>query len=183
MNTAIKNRIVALGGDYHFGGSTLESDLRGIDLPKSYLIKGFEDFLQDTMYEKLAEGQPVLDAEISYPRMHFQKRLFTPFKKGTDDHTEFGDLDESMIREVVGKESLEFMIVGETDSFPNFYFVCLSDQDRENPVLYSTDHECFFEEITVEGTLQDFFHLLVSEEDYCEVVNQLTAVLQAEKEQ
>lgn len=179
MDIVIKERIKELEGSYSFEGESLESNLRGIVFPKSYLIKGFEDFLQDETYKRIARGERVLDSDIPYPRVTFQPRLFTPFKRGTEDNREFGDLNEEFIRETVQAEVLEFMIIGETDSYPNFYFVCLADQEKENPIVYSTDHESFFDEITVEGTLSEFFHRLVSVVDYQQTMDRLNVELQA----
>lgn len=181
MNTAIKERIKALGGTYRSGGSSLESDLNNILFPKTFLIKGFEDFLQEETYKKLADGEVVLDAEIPYPRMTVQSRLFTPFKIGTEDNQEFGDIDEELVREIIDAETLDFMIIGETESYPNFYFVCLSDTEKENPLVYSTDHESYFDEITVEGTLEEFLFRLVSAAEYQESIDKLAISLQARK--
>lgn len=181
MNTAIKERIAVLGGTFQSDGHSLEEDLRTIVFPKTYLIKGFEDFLKDEMYKEVAMGKAILEAEIPYPRMTLQAKNFTPFRKGTEDNKEFGDLNERLIREIIQEDVLDFMIIGETDSYPNFYFVCLSDQARENPLVYSTDHESFFDEITVEGTLEEFFHRLVSAEEYQDTMSKLAATLQVRK--
>ena len=53
-----------------------------------------------------------------------------------------------------------------TDGYPNYYLICLSDNDPENPVVWSTDHEEFFTEVTNEGRLNDFLDRFMTKEEF-----------------
>ncbi|MGC6767764.1 hypothetical protein [Enterococcus sp. LJL51] len=178
----IEARVIELGGKCHFDNKSMISNLENIVFSESYLFGDFEYYLQDDIYKKLKEGKNISYSDIPYPRIQYQTKLFTPFKHGTEDHREFGDLDKNVIRKVINEEFLEFIIIGETDSFPNFYFVCCADKDMKNPVVYSTDHESFFTEIEKAGRLEDFFAMLVSEKEYILRINKLSGSLQSEKD-
>ena len=54
--------------------------------------------------------------------------------------------------------------------YPNYYLICLSDNDPENPVVWSTDHEEFFTEVTNEGRLKDFLDRFMTKEEFLELV-------------
>lgn len=57
-----------------------------------------------------------------------------------------------------------------TDGYPNYYLICLSDNDPENPVVWSTDHEEFFTEVTNEGRLNDFLDRFMTKEEFLKLV-------------
>ncbi|WP_239255053.1 hypothetical protein [Listeria ilorinensis] len=129
--------------------------------------------LADEEYQAIKAGEPLEEKTIKYPRINYSVETFTPFTIGTTDYEEWqGDLDfdgqndRERLRQIVSSESLEFCYVGYTEAFPNYYFVALDDPHPENPTVYSTDHEVFFQEIDESGTFLDFLHLLVSEQEF-----------------
>ena len=73
-------------------------------------------------------------------------------------------------REVIIGEKMELMIIGYSYGFPDNLFVCLSDPNNENPVVYGTDHEVYFDEITVEGTLEEYFNSFLSKDELIEIL-------------
>lgn len=178
MKKEIIDRINELGGTYSFTGRSLQSDIESISFNKSFIQKEFEDFLSNDTYDKIRETGFISEAELDCPRITFQKKLFTPFKTGTNDCDEWSScLDKDKIRTVIKSEKLEFLFIGETGGFPNFYFICLSDQNTENPTVYSTDHEVFFDEVEVVGTLEDYFNLFVSDIEYQKTMEALVIEL------
>ena len=57
-----------------------------------------------------------------------------------------------------------------TDSYPNYYYICLSDLNPENPIVWSTDHEVFFTDVTNEGALEDFLNKFMTKEEFIDIV-------------
>lgn len=43
---------------------------------------------------------------------------------------------------------------------------CLTDPDPENPIVYSTDHEVYFQEIDNKGTLEDFLEKYMTKDEF-----------------
>ena len=62
------------------------------------------------------------------------------------------------------------MFIGHSYGFPDNLFICLTDPYQENPIVYGTDHEVFFDEITKQGTLEDFFNSFMTKEELIEIV-------------
>ncbi len=178
MKKEIRDRIHELGGKSNFTGESLQKDMESIQFNKTFLISGFEDFLQTETYKKIKEIGSIPDSEIVYPRITFQSKIFTPFTVGTEDYEEWNDcLEEATVRAVINEKVLDFMYIGETNSWPNYYFVCLLDKNPKNPTVYSTDHEVFFDEITIEGTLEDYFKKFVDEVEYFSTMESLVVSL------
>lgn len=181
MKKEIADRITELGGTFNFTGQSLQSDIESIKFNKNFLHTEFEDYLQDELYSKIKEIGVIPETEISYPRITFQSMLFTPFTEGTADYAEWhNQLDEKEIQSVIGLSDLRFLYIGESNGFPNHYFICMSDTNKDNPTVYTTDHETFFSEIEVMGTLEDYFNFLVSQEEYQETMQSLVAELRSE---
>ncbi|MGI6153978.1 MAG: hypothetical protein ACOYJB_09150 [Christensenellaceae bacterium] len=181
MKKEIADRITELGGTFSFQGQSLQNDIESIKFNKTYLMTEFEDYLQDELYAKIKQMGVIPEAEITYPRIEFQHNLFTPFTEGTDDYAEWNDsLDEEAVRSVVGSNELQFMYIGESAGYPNYYFICLSDLNKDNPTVYTTDHEAFFDEVEVMGTLEDYFNLFVSEEEYRATMENFVEELRSE---
>ncbi|PVU86319.1 hypothetical protein BB560_006756 [Smittium megazygosporum] len=169
----VSSRIIELGGKCCFENKTLHENLESIVFQKSFLLKDFGDYMEAQMYEEIEVGKEFKESDIKYPRVTIKPTLFTPFKVGTKDYAEFNDLDKGLMKTTFGTEDPEFMIIGETEGFPNFYFVCLSDENIENPTVYSTDHETYFGDIENEGTLEDFFYQLASDEEFKHIMKEL----------
>lgn len=175
MKPSIAARIAELGGTYDFKGCSLQADLHSIRFDKAFLCTEFEDYLDDGLYEKMAASGTFPDeADLECHRITVQAKPFTPFTPGTADYQEWHDvLDEQEVRAAIGGITPEFLFIGETESYPNFYFVCLHDKNPDNPTVYSTDHEVYFSEIESFGTLEDFFNMLISAEEYQQVMHNL----------
>ncbi|MDB0601998.1 hypothetical protein PL373_12715 [Tenacibaculum maritimum] len=66
---------------------------------------------------------------------------------------------------------MKLMFIGYSYGFPDNLFVCLSDPDKENPTVYGTDHEVYFDEITVQGTLEEYFNSFLTKEELIEIID------------
>ena len=100
-------------------------------------------------------------------------KMFTPFKKDTDDYKEwnsiFSDVDLTEIRKITDNTKPDFMFLFESYRFPDSYFICLSDPQPNNPTVFGTDHEEFFREISNRGSLLDFLKNFISKEKFIEI--------------
>ncbi|KFF25915.1 hypothetical protein [Chryseobacterium vrystaatense] len=105
---------------------------------------------------------------------HFYKDwLFTPFKEDSKDFGELeGFVEENEIRETVQGTEMEFICIFYSYGYPDHYFVCLTDPDQNNPTVYGTDHENYFEEIENEGNLETFLEKYMTKEEFQEVVKE-----------
>jgi hypothetical protein len=184
MKQAILTQIQRLGGNTgRVMGESLQADLAAIILknplyPASYLteLTGVTEFWEHhrPLYQtdrpafyQLLLGHFFADQEVSYGQAFFRNFLFTPFKEDSPDYGELDGLVTSdEIRQVVAGTDLDFMCVCYSYGFPDHYFVCLTDADQENPVVYGTDHEEFFSEITKKGTLETFFNGFVTPAEF-----------------
>lgn len=193
MKIEILNRIVDLGGTFK-KGTTLQEYTEGIKFNhplypqelwghKLYGIDEFYDkhkdlYKQDKskFYENLI-SHFFSDREIPYGQTFYRKRLFTPLTEGTNDFEEWGVVfeDEEMtnlseIKKVVGDGRLEFMQIAFSYGFPDGYYICLSDPNTENPTVFGTDHEVYFEEISNEGTFEQFLNQFYTKKEFLELV-------------
>ncbi len=104
-------------------------------------------------------------------QVFFKNTLFTPFKEGTEDFEEWdGEWEEEGFKEVIKGEEMDLMNIGYSYGYPDHYFICLSDPNLENPTVYSTDHETFFSEITIEGSLEEYFNSFISRDELIEMI-------------
>jgi len=107
--------------------------------------------------------------ERPYGQDFFRHHPFTPFTAGTAD---FGELDglvtEEEIRAAIpgAGSPPEFLCICYSYGFPDQYFISLHDPDPHNPTVYGTDHEVFFQEITVVGRLEEFFGRYLTPEEF-----------------
>lgn len=93
--------------------------------------------------------------------------LFAPFNPLNKNFGELDGLIESdELRELVEGNELEFIKLFHTETYPNLYFVCTSDPNPENPIVYTTDHETFFQEIEAEGNLADFLNHYLTKDEF-----------------
>ena len=114
--------------------------------------KHFDKKMVDTYY--------TLDEE---PRgqLFWVAKPFTPFQKGTQD-LKNGMIGFQMMQSWAKSFNIQiatllaFVELLYTDAYPNNYYICVSDLNVDNPIVWSTDHEEFFTEVTNEGTLEDF---------------------------
>ncbi|WBX75035.1 hypothetical protein PG911_10235 [Tenacibaculum ovolyticum] len=197
MKKEILNRIQQLGGNIdNVKGISLQKDLEAITFntvlyPKrkdtswvkgsdSEPIHGIGDFIEENnnllksdkanFYNKVINHY-YRETKESFGQSFYKNTLFTPFKEGSNDFEEWdGEWDESDFREVIIGEKMELMIIGYSYGFPDNLFVCLSDPISENPVVYGTDHEVYFDEITVQGTLEEYFNSFLSKDELIEIL-------------
>ncbi|TGE28735.1 hypothetical protein [Hymenobacter metallicola] len=114
------------------------------------------------------------DHELPYGQDFFRNFRFTPFTPDTPDYGELEDLvsPADLHSVVAGTDPLEFICICYSYGFPDHYFVCLSDPAPDNPTVYGTDHEVFFQEITAVGTLENFFSRYLSKEEFLAIAQQ-----------
>lgn len=184
MKQEILDRIQSLGGNIdHIKGISLREDLQLIEFkhplyPLTYTDEyyGTDKFYEENkllyadnkelFYEQLA-AHFFSDHEIPYGQSFFRNFLFTPFKKDTSDYGELeGLVEEEEVRAIVEGQELEFICICYAYGFPDHYFVCLTDPNPDNPAVYSTDHEVYFQEIDNEGTLEEFFQRFLTKEEF-----------------
>ncbi|HWV73927.1 MAG TPA: hypothetical protein VN040_19540 [Pseudosphingobacterium sp.] len=194
MLATILHRIHALGGSTdQVTGVSLQSDLEAIVLkcplyPKpedtpwnssseTEPIYGLEEYLVthrqlletdraafyrqllDDYFEQITEDEPLAQSYLT-------ARLFTPFKAGSADFEEWNDIiDETAVKEVVKADRPDFMQLAWSYSYPDSYYISLSDKNPENPKVFGTDHEAFFREIDEYGTMEDFLHSFFTKEE------------------
>ncbi|MDW9379140.1 hypothetical protein [Chryseobacterium sp. JV558] len=127
---------------------------------------------QEGFYKNLLEHY-FSDHELPYGQYFLRDWFFTPFKKGTEDYEELdGLIDEHEVKEIVEGSEMEFICLFYFYGYPDHFFVCTTDPDQENPVVYSTDHEVYFQEIENEGRLQDFLDRFMTKEEFLETVKE-----------
>lgn len=126
----------------------------------------FHQLIQD-YYQLTEEGRG---------QTFWQPFLFTPFKEGTEDFEEWNydflqdDIDLKAIIQLTKNPKPGFLQLFYRYSFPDHYYLCLSDPDPENPTLFGTDHEVFFREVIDRGCLEDFFNHCMTPEELIEIV-------------
>jgi hypothetical protein len=188
MKQEILDRIRSLGGNIDkVKGASLQEDLQLIEFKHPlYPLKYTDEYYgTDKFYEEnkqlYAENKDLFyghliahffsDHEIPYGQSFFRNFLFTPFKKGSPDDGELdGLVEEEEIRAVVDGQALDFICICYSYGFPDHYFVCLTDPNQDNPTVYSTDHEVYFQEINKECTLDEFFHRFLTKEEFLKAV-------------
>lgn len=190
MKQEILERIKLLGGNINnVIGKSLKEDLTSIEFknplyPNSFSeeLYGLDDFFdkhkklyfenKDLFFEKISDHY-FSNHEIPYGQSFFRNFLFTPFNKDSDDYGELdGIVTEEEIREVVKCNILDFICICYSYGYPDHYFICLDDSDQNNPIVYSTDHEVYFNEIENEGTLEDFFKEFLTKDEFLEIAKE-----------
>jgi len=132
--------------------------------------KSLIEFNKTQLYTKIINHFYKITEE-GFGQVFFKNELFTPFKEGTDSYDEWnGEWEESDFRKVIVGAEMDLMFIGHSYGFPDTLFICLSDPNQENPIVYGTDHEVFFDEITIEGTLEEYFDSFMTKEELIEIV-------------
>ena len=108
--------------------------------------------------------------------------LFTPFREDSDDyeewHDDFSDEDFTNLTEITkitGDKTPDFIQLFYTYGYPDHIYIALSDPNPQNPTLFGTDHEMFFQEIDNMGTLEDYLDTLMTPEELIEIVEKALA--------
>ena len=197
MKQEIIDRIERLGGNIsNVKGNSLQKDLESItfntvlypkpeDTPwakseEQEAIYGIGEFIERNIHMVESNKTELYDkivkhfyriTEEGFGQVFFRNELFTPFKEGTDSYEEWnGEWEESDFKKVIIGSEMDLMFIGHSYGFPDNLFICLTDPNQENPVVYGTDHEVFFDEITKEGTLEEFFDSFMTKEELIEIV-------------
>lgn len=149
-------------------------------------IEGLGDWVDENMelfnsdreifYKKMVDTFYNLD-EDPRAQLFWVAKLFTPFQKGTSDFEEWNDwfVDDAELDEIIqhsNTDTPDFVELFYTDAYPNNYYISVSDVNVENPIVWSTDHEEFFTEITNEGTLEEFLNKCMTKEEFVALVKQ-----------
>ncbi|OJJ21849.1 hypothetical protein BKI52_11075 [marine bacterium AO1-C] len=200
MKQAILERIKALGGNVdQVEGKSLKEDLKAIsfdtvlypmprDTPWAKAsdqepIAGIGDFVEENralfqkdkvrFYDQMLSHFYKLTKEPQGQTI-FMNELFTPFTEGTATFEEWqGEWEEATWRQTIKaqtSEVLEVMFIGHSYSYPDHLFVCLTDPNPDNPQVYGTDHEVFFDEISLEGTLEEYFLRFMTKDELLAIV-------------
>ncbi|PJJ60280.1 hypothetical protein [Hymenobacter chitinivorans] len=113
------------------------------------------------------------DHELPYGQDFYRPFRFTPFTKDTPNYGELDDLvTPAQVQQTIPGEPLEFICFCFSYGFPDHYFVCLGDADPQNPTVYGTDHEVFFQEISTVGSLADFFRRYLTPTEFLALARQ-----------
>ena len=112
----------------------------------------------------------------------FVGRPFTPFRPGTPDYTEwYADfaapdlVDLRPARTVAADPAPDFVHLAFSYGYPDTFYVCLADPAPDDPTVFGTDHETFFQEITNEGSLSAFFQCYLTPAELLALVHQQLA--------
>jgi hypothetical protein len=129
---------------------------------------------KEIFYNKLVDNFFQITEE-GYGQMFYMAKLFTPYKEGTVDFEEWNDIftnDVNLeeIHKIVNDPKPDFIQLFYSYGFPDHYYICLSDPNPENPTLFGTDHEQFFNEVTNEGNLEDFLKNFMTKDEVVEIV-------------
>ncbi|MBV8327214.1 hypothetical protein [Chryseobacterium sp.] len=187
MNENILRKITALGGNtdavcreksFVENWQSIRFDCYLYD--KDWDVYGIDEFYgkhkdsyqhdKTTFYKDLIEHY-FSAHELAYGQYFFRDWIFTPFKPGSEDHGELEDLvDEDEVRESVDGTRMEFICLFYSYGYPDHYFICITDPDPLNPIVYGTDHEVYFQEIYNKGSLENFLDRFMTKEEFSEVV-------------
>ena len=193
MKLEILNRIKELGGNIdNVRGNSLKEDLLSIHFdtvlyPKRDItepIYGISKFMNENIEvfrsDEKAFYTKMLDTffcltEKGHGQDFWKGELFTPFKEGSKDFNEWQDIFEEYanletIYEIVDDPKPDFILSFYRYGFPDHYYICLSDPNPENPTVFGTDHEEFFEDITNRGSLEDFLQDFMTKDELLKIV-------------
>lgn len=131
---------------------------------------------QDAFFEKMFEEYYSLSDEARGQDFWIAES-FTPFEVGTESYNEWnsdfvdilesGGLDE--IIQVTNNRTPGFVKIIYSYGFPDEYYVCLSDPNPDNPTVWGTDHETYFNEFT-KCTLKEHFDSYMTQSELKEIV-------------
>jgi len=66
---------------------------------------------------------------------------------------------------MIDGDAMELMFIGHAYGFLDSLFVCLTDPNLDNPIVYGTDHETYFDEIIKIGSLEDYFNSFLTKNE------------------
>lgn len=152
-------------------------ELYGIDL---FFEKNKELYQRDTnAFYQLLVAHFFSLADNYYSQMFYKGELFTPFKEDTEDFEQWNEIfvdeeqvDLSLIYQVSDTKRPDFLQLFFSYSYPDHYYVCLSDNNPQNPSVFSTDHEVFWSEVENESSLSEFLKQFYTKEEFLVEVKQ-----------
>lgn len=152
---------------------------------KKFVEENKKLFEQDkkTFYDKIINHYYRVTKE-GFGQMFYIGESFTPFKEGTPDFDEWNSdfegwniepeddysIDLNEVVKVTKDLKPDFVQIFYSYSYPDHFYVCLSDPDPENPTVFGTDHEVFFSEVSNEGKLEEFFNQFMTKEELIEII-------------
>ncbi len=188
MKQTILNRIAELGGDIsQTTGHSLIDDLQKITFKEVLHFKNddepfynfYEDFYEVNQ-ELLIDAEQFIDKAIAHyyiasddetglGQAFWRGFLFTPLTPNTPDYDEwsadFKEMDLSECLAVTGGKTPEFLMLIYSYGYPDHYFICANDVNADNPSVFGTDHEQYFDEIEKVGTLSEFLDNFMSKKE------------------
>lgn len=204
MNQILK-RLQELGGDVSQAtGDNLMNDLQTVTFERVLHFNSDEPFhsdFYDEFYEpnaELASSDPqafiekaiaehyvLVDDECAVGQAFWTVKKFTPLTEGTADfdewHGDFAEMNLSPFLQVTDGQSPEFLQILYSYGYPDHYFVCLNDINQDDPMVFGTDHEMYFEEVSEEGRLSEFLATLMSATESRDVIQAFLDHVQADE--
>ncbi len=168
FSDAIRRRIIALGGTYDGGAGMLLDELRAVDFASAppLLFSDALDYAELDVFAKLAEPGARPREIVTYPTLAWDVVVFTPFTPGTADHDEWGGtIDEGALVAEGSPRGSTIVFLGSSDGWPNHFFVVAGDPNPEDPAVYTTDHENYFGEVEMRGTLSELLDELFTDDE------------------
>lgn len=155
---------------------TFDEGLIGV-FDEDIALELVDEFLEETEQQADFDNPKFIEKLVNdITNREFANRwngsLFTPFTENTEDYEEWKDvLDIENLSEIVEftqTENPEFLYLVDSEGFPNYYFICLSDPNKNDPMVWSTDHEVFFSEVEKEGKLSEFLDSFFTKQEFAE---------------
>lgn len=189
LSSSIEKRICELGGRLSNGDLPMKESLLGITFPhylypSDWDLYGVDEFFAE--HKSTYETSP--DAFLDQIESHYfaahdracgqdfwQPKHFTPTTPGTADfkewNTEFSRFaDLSAIRSICGDGPLEFVQLIYSYGYPDHYYACLQDPSQDNPTVFGTDHEEFFQQVRAHAPLEQFLNSYCTRSEFREIV-------------
>ena len=196
LSSKIEARVRELGGSSINGDLSLKDAILGVSFPhylyhNDWEVYGVDEFFTEHRSVYDSDPQTFLDqVEAHYFAKHdfacgqdfWQPKHFTPLTPGTDDFKEWDTIfsqyaDLVPIRSVCGDGPLEFVQLIHSYGFPDHYYICLQDPSDDNPTVFGTDHEEFFQDIRARGPLDQFLDRYCTRSDFREIVSEYVKTL------
>ena len=194
MQKQVLNQITKLGGRFVKPRTeSLKGYIQAIRFPHvlynlDWDVYGIDDFLADNrstfdkseskFFDEL-EKHYFTNSETPRGQTFWRTNPFTPLTPGTEDHDEWGSyfdnpeyVDLAPLREIFGEGTLEFMQIIYDYGYPDHFYVCLQDPKPKNPTVFGTDHEEFFREYSMPGTLSDFLEGFLTKKEFRKIVKE-----------
>jgi hypothetical protein len=76
----------------------------------------------------------------------------------------------SEVYKVTKNRQPDFMFIAFNYGYPESFFICLADENPENPSVFGMERENFYGEISNEGSLEEFFKQFLSKTEFLEIV-------------